>query len=237
MKPFLSIIFFLFSSFGWAQLVPKQPKPKIKPSPTKAIRNAKPEIRTQYWDEGKKQKKSDESYLNGRLHGKCSYWFENGKIARTGWYYDGKVDSSWAYFYDDGQKKAEEYYYQGMKYGPAKYWYKNGQQAMICRFIADLPDSTWNTWHENGKLKAVENYTIVWRNFKWNSLRNGEFNYFTENGLPENAGRFVLDTLDGPYSVWHASGNKKEVGTYAHGQKTGRWAEWYPNGKPLRELE
>ncbi|MGL4596602.1 MAG: toxin-antitoxin system YwqK family antitoxin, partial [Bacteroidia bacterium] len=208
------LLLFLFIGLAAPAQTGKKPKSKNKSESAKRpmAGNPKPEKKIEYWDAEKKHKKSEEFLLNGKQHGKCSYWYQNDKLARSGSFIEGKEDGFWVYYYDDGKKKAEEYYIEGVKFGRAKYWYKSGQQAMICRYVGNVADSTWVSWYENGQIKSNENFKAVWVNFRWGTLKQGQFRYWRENGTPESDGFFVNDTLHGPYSSWHPNGKMRETG-------------------------
>jgi len=237
MKRILPIVLFLLSSFAYAQTVPLYPGDKKGKNPPKPRIVAKPIKKTEYWDEQKKKKKSEEYTVNGKLHGKCVYYFEDGKIDHNGAYKNGKQDSLWTYYYKDGQKKAEERYYEGKRSGKAKYWYKNGNVYVTGKFIEDLPDSVWTSYYENGQVKSVEEYKTQFRDYKWYSRKDGHFQYWQENGKQESDGYFVNDTLHGPYTEWHSNGNKKSEGQYVKGKKSGKWNEYFLSGKLLEEKE
>src|ERR1700756_4950565 len=81
----------------------------------------------EYWDVDKKQVKSEDNYKKGIAQGKSASWYQNGKLARLGWYKMGKQDSVWKFFYEDGNPKAIENYVFGRKQGHNQYYYKNGK--------------------------------------------------------------------------------------------------------------
>src|SRR6266542_2309429 len=88
---------------------------------------AQPDIK--YWDDDKKQKKEEQNFYHGLLHGKYTEWYKNGQIAKTGYYYLGADSSEAKTFYEDGKVKSFENYWRGKKQGHCTYYYKNGQKA------------------------------------------------------------------------------------------------------------
>ena len=231
MKYFISLLLALVYFNAQAQIPLYEEPKKGKQKKQQPVRS-KPEKKTEYFDEAKKFKKSDESWLNGKLHGKCIYYFKSGKVQRTGYYKEGKEDSLWLFYYETGQLKAQENFFLGKKNGTAKYWYPNGNYFLTCRYVENLADSTWTSYYEDGVLKSVEQYKIVFHNFQLLSYKHGHFKFYSENGSPQSDGFFENDTLHGLYSGWYPNGKQKETGNYKRGKKDGLWKEWYVNGKP-----
>ncbi|HET6993188.1 MAG TPA: hypothetical protein VFJ43_17775, partial [Bacteroidia bacterium] len=239
MKHFLPILFFLIcvNSFAQTTIPNTSGNGKEKKTPAPKAVASKPVKKIEYWDEQKKHKKSEEFLVNGKLEGKCYYYFKDGKMDHNGAYKNGLQDSVWTYYYEEGTKKGQETYFEGKKSGPASYWYKNGNSYMSGKFIENLADSVWTTYYESGKIKSSEQYQIQFINYQWLSKKNGHFQYWQENGKPESDGYFVNDTLNGNFMEWYPNGNKKAEGAYAKGKKSGRWNEFFENGKPLEEIE
>src|ERR1041385_2253935 len=175
MKRILPILFLFFYIFSHAQsTIPTGPKNKNGKQPSsKIVPSQKPVKKIEYWDEAKKHKKSEEFTVDGKLQGKAVYYFQDGKIDRTGAYKNGMQDSAWTFYYKEGTKKAEEHYFEGKKSGPAMYWYKNGNKAQSGKFVEDLPDSTWTSYYETGKIKSIEQYQIEFKDFKWSTKKQG----------------------------------------------------------------
>ena len=42
-------------------------------------------------------------YVDGKLHGKRTKWYSNGKIKEEGSYLRGQEDGRWTYYLEDGQ--------------------------------------------------------------------------------------------------------------------------------------
>lgn len=119
----------------------------------------------------RRRRKSVEYTVNGKLEGVCYYYFKEESLDRTGRYKDGKQDSIWTFYFNDGNKKATESYFQGRKSGKANYWYKNGNKFMTGKFVENLADSTWVSYFENGKMKSIENYQIQFKKNQWISQK------------------------------------------------------------------
>ena len=59
--------------------------------------------------------------------------------------------------------------------------------------------------------------------------------YYYENGQIQQEGHFKDGKLEGQWVSYDAQGNKKSIGEYTNGQKTGKWLFW--NDKALSEVD
>jgi antitoxin component YwqK of YwqJK toxin-antitoxin module len=59
--------------------------------------------------------------------------------------------------------------------------------------------------------------------------------YYYENGQIQQEGFFKDGKLNGQWVSYDESGNKKAIGEYANGEKTGKWFFW--NDKSLSEVD
>lgn len=53
---------------------------------------------------------------------KATYYHDNGEIAQTGYFADGKLDGEWKMYNDTGKKIAEGNYTEGKKTGKWFFW-------------------------------------------------------------------------------------------------------------------
>jgi len=59
--------------------------------------------------------------------------------------------------------------------------------------------------------------------------------YYYDNGQIEQQGHFKDGKLDGNWVAFDEKGNKKSMGNYANGNKTGKWFFW--GDKALSEVD
>lgn len=59
--------------------------------------------------------------------------------------------------------------------------------------------------------------------------------YYFENGKVQQQGYFKDGKLTGQWVAFDAHGNKKSIGEYTNGEKTGKWFFW--NDKSLSEVD
>lgn len=149
-------------------------------------------------------------YKNGNLHnfihiknnqknGKIESYYEDGKIAVTGFFKNDKRDKSW-YFYDEktGKLIANENYKSGLLQGNQIYYYPNGQLKMKGKYNLNERTGFWELYRPNGSLEAQniflrgdnvvnvsiyqENGNIYCTGLIINGLRSGLWKYFDDNG-------------------------------------------------------
>ena len=78
-----------------------------------------------YYENG--QKKSDETYKNGKQVGKRTIWHENSQKRLECTYIDGEKEGKETIWYENGQKKLEQTFKDGkFVTGTRKQWDENG---------------------------------------------------------------------------------------------------------------
>ena len=103
-------------------------------------------------------KKSEETWKDGKQHGLAHLYYENGKREQESNWKDGKPTGLITDWYEDGQKKAEGNWKDGKQEGPSAFWYKNGQKMENATYKKGKPDGRSLTWHENGQTKSETNW-------------------------------------------------------------------------------
>ena len=129
-----------------------------------------------YYENG--QKKSEETYKNGKLDGLGTYWYENGQMKSKGttedWRYDGLEDGLVTLWYDNGQKYFEGTYKDGKLDGLGTWWYENGQKEEEGTYKNGEKDGLWYKWYENGQKKQEGTYK--------DNIPDGEYKCWNKDG-------------------------------------------------------
>lgn len=187
------------------------------------------EVKTEYFKSAKV--KSLKGYKRGVLEGNSVEFdslghmvsaevYKNGILASKGGIFDslGLRDGAWKDFYPDGSLKSEGTYKHGLKYGNWLFYHENGQKSQTGAYgDQELPKGQWIWYYENGQLKRQENFL--------NGLEEGQLVEYNDTNLLINQGAFVEGLKDGPWL--HISGDYREEGEYALGERTGEWTEYY----------
>lgn len=180
------------------------------------------EIKKDYWDNG--NLKSEMSYENGELNGRCVWylangkpqlevnyrhnqpdgltrrWYENGNIMEELWYKEGVRDSVFRAYSLKGLLVEEGYYSNGKLNGDYRSWYENGQVFQEGRYVDDMMDGSWLIFYADGSLAAKAD--------------------------------FVMGT--GTQTSYEQSGYKCLVTNYVDNEKHGREIYYNPDGRITR---
>ena len=138
------------------------------------------EVRKDYWENGKL--KSELSYKDGELNGRCVWympngkpqmevmyrhnkmngllrrWHENGNVMEEFWYKDGVQDSVYRAYSLKGLLVEEGYYSDGKLNGDYHRWYENGQVFQEGQYVDDMMDGTWFIFYADGSLAAKADF-------------------------------------------------------------------------------
>ncbi len=77
-----------------------------------------------YYDNG--QKKSEALYIDGKLEGTYTTWYETGELKRTIQYKNGERNGLTIEYYKNRQKKSEANYNNGVNRSKVEYWNPDG---------------------------------------------------------------------------------------------------------------
>lgn len=130
---------------------------------------------------------------------------------------NGNYDSSWVYFYPDGQKASEGKYKNGVKTGLWKYYNPNGKLVQKGIFRKGVIDGEWNWYFGNGQLRRTESYI--------SGRREGLSVEFDSLGKKVTECMYVNDLQDGAW--FYDVNGLMEKGTFSMGLKTGLWKHYY----------
>jgi TonB family protein len=197
--------------------------------------------------------------------GKCTFYYENGKVAYTGSYTDGAKDGMFTYYYSDGSRQAECGYKAGMPDGEWKKWMPDGKPASVCNYrclsdaeldtlythrIYDNPN--YNPFRDRGRHPAttpdsLRNLLTYWytqrrdaeamlnRNAHW----DGDQTFYYENGKPCMDMHFDNDVRTGTWHYKDAEGKVMAEVIFTNGVVTGGFnnlKQEVRKAPPTREL-
>ena len=137
-------------------------------------------VKKDYWENG--NLKSELSYEDGELNGRCVWymangkpqmeamykhnkmhglarrWYENGNLMEEMWYKEGARDSVYRSFSLKGQLTEEMYYENGKLNGEYRRWYENGQVFQEGQFADDMMDGSWLVFYADGNLASKADF-------------------------------------------------------------------------------
>ena len=146
------------------------------------------------------------------LHGKASYWYENGQLKSEAVYDSGAPSGTIIAYYDDGNKMSETSYKNGKKDGEDIVYFKNGNKKKSTIYLASRRSGTCQEWFENGKLKEVNEY-------KDNALHGTTIVYYS-NGKKRREINYQDGQLHGLKTEWNKRGRKVAQAKYEKGEAT-----------------
>lgn len=183
----------------------------------------------------------EENYLNGKKHGECKFWYEDGQIICKHMYENGKTHGLCQGWYRTGKPRYIKKYEHGIELSSI-WWDENGKK----RYEKTLLD--------DGKETVIERYNnevIFYEETHINGHKQSRTEYdkggiklnektFTEAGdvsshtLYKNGNKFkysfLNNKLHGTSTEWDKFENKILEYTYANGKIHGVCTKWYANG-------
>jgi len=104
-----------------------------------------------YYDYETEEKAYETRYKDGKLHGLCAWWYDNGQKEQEKHYKDGKLNGLCTWWYDSGQKEIESHYQDGKPHGLCTWWDENGQIECESYYKNGIEvEDAWSELDENG---------------------------------------------------------------------------------------
>lgn len=96
--------------------------------------------------------------IDGVLHGKISYFDNNGQLTEIGHYVRGQKHGTWIQFGVQGQVLGEAFYKEGKKDGIWTVWDEQGVKRYHMVYSMGRKVDTWKMWDENAVLVSERFY-------------------------------------------------------------------------------
>ena len=141
---------------------------------------------------------------------KATFYYENGRIAATGRYFETKKDSIWKYYsYYSGHLSNEESYNKGQKDGYSREYYSDSTVSQERMWKNGVLDGPWKMWFPGKKLRLETRYS--------NGKINGTFKTYYPDGTPEISGVYKNDIRIGKWTYTDKETGKTKVINYIGG--------------------
>lgn len=111
---------------------------------------------TTYYANG--QKAWDVPLKDGWWDGKITAWYPDGKIWRTGTYYNDLRQGSYVNYYENGKVMSEEMYEFGLKHGVCKYFDINGNLEKEISYYDDEPHGVAKYYKDKKLIRQITFY-------------------------------------------------------------------------------
>jgi antitoxin component YwqK of YwqJK toxin-antitoxin module len=162
-------------------------------------------------------------FKNGREHGECMGWYENGQKHYQYSCREGKQHGKAIQWSRLGKKKQESCFEAGELHGQWLQWHENGRKKETIEFVRGQKHGRWSVWYENGAPK-YQGAFIDWKS-------HGTFIDWHENGRKKFERSANMGKPEGKWTRWYADGKKEAEGEWLRGQQHGAWNEFYENGR------
>lgn len=185
--------------------------------------------------------KEEGYYVDGKMNGKWTYYYENGVIKATGHFSNGDGgniskfsgiprngrNGLWIFNYENGKINSELNFKNGKQHGKQIDWYENGRIMRQATFKDDLLNGKSVTWYDNGQKMSEGKYK--------DGTKNGLWRGWYENSQKEREGTFRNGELNGKNTVWYENGQLKYKWYYKDGIEHGKHIAFYENGNKKYE--
>lgn len=148
-----------------------------------------------YYSDGKSIYEHSQ-YVNDRLHGIRTLYYDNGNKEIVESYTNGVLNDSLLVYYADGQLKLIQKYTHGVLEGQAFKYYPDGTLQEEIWFSENLENGPFKEYYPNGNIKWTGHY-------KDGDNERGELLFYNENG--QLAKKLFCDSLSICRTIWEKS--------------------------------
>jgi antitoxin component YwqK of YwqJK toxin-antitoxin module len=178
-----------------------------------------------FYDNGRLRGKG--KYIDNRLVGIWTYYFENGKIEQTGSFDDkGEYTGDWKWYYEDGSLRIVEQYFEGEREGDFVEYDQLGEIMVEGSYVNGLKEGNWTT-NVNGYIE-VGSYL--------ENVRDGDWKYYYAKDTLYFEGRFLDGSEDGTHTWYYRNGKTQKTGNYIMSLKNGDWKYYSEEGLLLLKI-
>lgn len=153
--------------------------------------------KTYKYPSGNKQARG--KMIGSDLHGKWTFWYENGNVSAIQFFNKGIEDSTWTWWNEDGSVNKMGSFKNGMYHGKWTHYYPDGKLSAEENYVNSRPHYGATYWHENGNISAKGEYN--------RGLRDGLWTYWYESGTKSEEGWYSLDKRTGDWQSYYENGN------------------------------
>ena len=128
-------------------------------------------------------------YSNGKEHGHCLYFSDNGGIEQSSYHYHGVLNGSWILFWENGNFRQIGYYSNGKLEGLFKYFDTTGSLISVLEYANRTCEGPEIRFYSSDNVKLTTFYFAGWENGVRREYKDsigtplkGEF--VIKNGLP-----------------------------------------------------
>jgi len=155
------------------------------------------------------------------------YFHPNGNIGVKGYYNNGKKDSLWQWWYENGKQEEVAHFKNGFYINRRTHWRENGTLLRI--EVLSNPCNT-ECCCDGYIFDFDESGHVKYRTPIKNKIKHGLKLTYYPNGKIKKELRYKNDLLDGFSTEYDSIGNIVRNGNYVLDKKVGLWQSYYENG-------
>jgi antitoxin component YwqK of YwqJK toxin-antitoxin module len=164
----------------------------------------------------------------GRRHGECRHFAEEGKLRAEMYYLHGKLHGPSIMYSDDGKILARTWYCEGKRTGKTHYYFLSGALSSLQRFKEGEWEGAQEYFYEDGSKKSLIPFS--------SGKLHGEVQLFWESGKPKRSVHYLKGLREGMDKLWNEQGILIDEGEYRFGQPVGTHRHYFADGKVKEEL-
>lgn len=170
--------------------------------------------------------KTNNTYVNGVMHGSYKEFYFNGNRRVTGSYVNGKQNGLWTWYYDTGEVESKVNYLNGNLNGKCVNYYKTGEIEDEYIYRYGLNVGTHVSYFKNGKKELVKTFL--------EDELHGKMEFYEPSGKLQLVRFYNYGRLIG-YSYLGKDG--KELPMIELVNETGKIIAFFDNGKKSKLME
>ena len=157
--------------------------------------------------------------------GPYTKFFPTGEIEFKGNVRNGKIDTKWTRYREDGTIKSEgtRYEIENDSTGWLVNYFETGIKRDSSYMLNGRLHGVTKFWYSDGQLKEL----VTWENGK----QHGLFKTFYSNGQLNEETNWVHGQREGMSQAFHPNGNLRFICTNVNGIRQGEDKDYYPNGQ------
>lgn len=166
------------------------------------------------------------NYMNGRLVGVDTVFYENGNINLITSHDEegmGKEHGTWKFYNEEGSLKWEKKYEMGLAQGEHRFYFPDSTIWKIETYKNNQLHGKKQEYFQNNTLKKE----IEYKNGKW----NGKYITYFSNGTVESEQQYINGEKDGPSAYYYQNGELFYTENHDNGSREGTFKRFYATGR------
>jgi antitoxin component YwqK of YwqJK toxin-antitoxin module len=164
----------------------------------------------------------------GRRHGECRLYGEEGNLRAEMFYLHGKLHGPSLMYSEKGQILARTWYREGKRIGKAQFYFPSGALSSLQRFKDGQWEGVQEYFYEDGSIKSLLPFSA--------GKLHGEVRLFWESDKPKRSANYIDGLRAGWDKLWNEQGIVIDEGEYKSGMPIGVHRHYFANGKLQEEL-